>query len=463
MFDLENAIREWKKSLFKDPGIEESHVIELEEGLREEIEELCQEGLSEEEAFRRVAAEMAPADVLGTEFYKVRTTRRSGRPSWRAPRLMPELLWSYFKVALRKINRQKSYSFINIAGLSAAMACSLLILTFIQFELSFDRFFKNSDRIFRVALREDSPEEESYSLSTPEILSKAIKTSIPEIEKVGIIQRSSNALIQAGDKRFTEDGLCADAGFFELFSFDLVLGDRASVLEAPNSIVLSDRLAEKLFGDANPVGQNILYKGRFFSHDLVVTGIVKHPPKNSHLQFDYLISIASMAADEELKDWFNAWNTYAFHTYVQLQQKQARHQVERKIQSLIKEARPEISLKEDAVFLQPVTDIHLKSRVSGSDRDQRPDPNRLSLRLDSADHSPGRGHQLHESLNGLGNDPEQGSLHAQSDRSAADRPDQAVHGRVLFIDHSGHGPLRSDVLCVFPCLFRLCGNQPDGQ
>jgi len=366
MFDLENAIREWKKSLFKDPGIEESDVIELEEGLREEIEELCQEGLSEEEAFRRVAAELAPADVLGTEFYKVRTTRRSGRPSWRAPRLMPELLWSYFKVALRKINRQKSYSFINIAGLSAAMACSLLILTFIQFELSFDRFFKNSDRIFRVALREDSPEEESYSLSTPEILSKAIKTSIPEIEKVGIIQRSSNALIQAGDKRFTEDGLCADAGFFELFSFDLVLGDRASVLEAPNSIVLSDRLAEKLFGDANPVGQSIHYKGRFFSHDLVVTGIVKHPPKNSHLQFDYLISIASMAADEELKDWFNAWNTYAFHTYVQLQQKQARHQVERKMQSLIKEARPEISLREDAVFLQPVTDIHLKSRVAGA-------------------------------------------------------------------------------------------------
>jgi len=366
MFDLEKAIREWKKSLFKDPGIEESYIIELEEGLREEIEELCEEGLSEEEAFRRVAAEMAPADVLGAEFYKVRTTRRSGRPSWRAPRFMPELLWSYLKVALRKINRQKSYSFINITGLSAAMACALLILTFIQFELSFDRFFENSDRTFLVALREGSPEEDSYEISTPEILSKALKTSIPEIEKAGIVRRSRSALIQAGDRRFTEDGLFADAGFFELFSFDLVLGSRAAVLAAPHSIVLSDRLAEKLFGDANPVGQSIHYKGIFLSQDLVVTGVVKHPPKNSHLQFDYLVSTATMAQTERLKGWFNAWNTYAFHTYVELQQKQARHQVEKKIRLLIKEARPETNLREDAVFLQPVTDIHLKSRVAGA-------------------------------------------------------------------------------------------------
>ncbi|MGD8535293.1 MAG: ABC transporter permease [Candidatus Aminicenantes bacterium] len=366
MFDLENAIREWKKSLFKDPGIEESHVIELEEGLREEIEELCEEGLSKEEAFRRVAAEMAPADVLGAEFYKVRTTRRSGRPSWKAPRFMPLMLWSYFKVALRKINRQKSYSFINIAGLSVAMACFLLILTFIQFELSFDRFFENSERIFRVSLRGDSPEDDSYQISTPEILSKAIKTSIPEIEKAGIIQRSRNALIQAGDKHFTEDGLFADAGFFELFSFDLVLGGWAEVLAAPNSIVLADRLAEKLFGNANPIGQSIHYKGRFFSCELVVTGVVKHPPKNSHLQFDYLVSTATMAVDEGLKDWFNTWDTYAFHTYVELQQKQAQHQVEKKIRSLMEEARPEIALREDAVFLQPVTDIHLKSRVAGA-------------------------------------------------------------------------------------------------
>ncbi|MDH5707032.1 MAG: ABC transporter permease, partial [Candidatus Aminicenantes bacterium] len=366
MFDLENAIREWKKSLFKDPGIEESDVIELEEGLREEIEELCEEGLSEEEAFRRVAAEMAPANVLGAEFYKVRTTRRSGRPSWQAPRFMPELLWSYFKVALRKINRQKSYSFINIAGLSAAMACSLLILTFIQFELSFDRFFKNSDRIFRVSLREDSPDEDSYYIQTPEILSKALKTSIPEVEKAGIIQRSRNALIQAGDKRFTEDGLFADAGFFEFFSFDLVLGGRAAVLAAPNSIVLSDRLAEKLFGDTNPVGQSIHYKGTFLSHDLVVTGVVKYPPKNSHLQFDYLVSTATMAVAEGLKGWFNNWDTYAFNTYVELKNKQAQHPVEKKIRSLIKEARPNKNLREDAVFLQPVTDIHLKSRVAGA-------------------------------------------------------------------------------------------------
>lgn len=366
MFDLENAFRKWKKNLLKNPGIEESQAIEIEGELREEIEELIAAGLSEEEAFMRVTAEVAPADVLGIEFYKVHTTRSSGRPSWKAPRFMPVLFWNYYKVALRKIKRQKSHSLINIAGLSVAMACFLLILTFIQFELSYDRFFDHADRIFQVTLRSDSPDEKSYSISTPEILSTVMKESIPEIENAGIIQRSPSALLQAEDKHFTENGLLADADFFRIFSFDLIQGDRASVLAAPNSIVLSNHLAKKIFGNDNPVGQTIHYKGRFFSRDLNVTGIVNHPPKNSHLQFAYVVSTATMAAAGEIKEWFNTWHIDAFHTYVELKDKQARHQVEQKIQFLISEGRPAINLREDAVFLQPVTDIHLKSRVTGA-------------------------------------------------------------------------------------------------
>lgn len=367
MFDLENAFREWKKNLLKNPGIEESQAIEIEGELREEIEELiAEEGLSEEEAFFRVTAEVAPADVLGSEFFKVHTTHMSGRPSWKAPRFMPVLFWNYYKVALRKIKHQKSHSLINIAGLSVAMACFLLISTFTQFELSYDRFFDHADRIYRVSLRSDSPAEESYSISTPEILSTVMKESIPDIENTGIIQRSPSALFQAGDKRFTEDGLFADAGFFRIFSFELTHGNRASVLEAPSSVVLSARLAEKIFGNEDPVGQTIHFRGRFFSCDLNVTGIVRHPPKNSHLQFDYVISATTMANAEATKEWFNTWDVLAFHTYVELKVRQTQHQVEQKIQALINEARRDKSLEADKVFLQPVTDIHLKSRVTGA-------------------------------------------------------------------------------------------------
>ena len=366
MFDLENAFREWKKNLLKNPGVEESHAIEIEEELREEIKELTAEGLSEEEAFFRVTAEVAPSDVLGSEFYKVHTSRSSGRPSWKPPRFMPVLLWNYYKVALRKIKRQKSHSFINIAGLSVAMACFLIILIFIQFELSFDRFFDRSDRIFRVSLRSESQEDESYSIITPEILSTVMKESIPDIENAGIVQRSRSARLQAGDKRFTEDGLFADSDFFRIFPFDLIQGNRPTVLVAPDSIVLSDRLAEKIFGSDNPVGRTIHFEGRFFNRDLNVTGVVRHPPKNSHLQFAYVVSTSTIAAVEASKDWFNAWHVSAFHTYVELKQKGSRHQVEQKIRSLFETARPEENLRENQVFLQPLTDIHLKSRVTGA-------------------------------------------------------------------------------------------------
>jgi putative ABC transport system permease protein len=366
MFDLEKAIRKWKKNLFKDPGLEENHIIELEEGLREEIEELVDGGMSEEEAFRRAAGEVVPPEMLGTEFYKVRTIRRSGRPSWQVPRFMPALLWHYFKIALRKIRRQKSYSFINIVGLSLGMACFLLILALIQFELSYDRFHERSDKIFRVAIRSESPDETGYSISTPQILSAALKSNIPIVERAGIIQRSRNAVFQTETESFTEDGLFADENFFRVFSFDMIRRSRSEALTAPNSIVLTDEMAEKIFGTEDPIGKTIHFKGRFLSSDLSVTGIMQSPPKNSHLQFQYLVSTATMAAHKDLSDWFNTWDVYAFNTYVELKDRRSHGMVEQEIETMIREARPQISMKENAVYLQPVTDIHLRSQVTGA-------------------------------------------------------------------------------------------------
>jgi len=366
IFDLEKAIREWRKSFFKDPGLEESHIIEIEEGLREEIEELVDGGMSEEEAFRRIAAEVAPGEVLGSEFYKVRTILRSGRPSWQAPRFMPALLWHYLKIALRKIKRQKSYSFINIAGLSVGMACFLLILTSIQFDLSYDRFFENSDNLYRVAIRSDTPDEVGYSITTSQILSEVLKTDIPEIESAGIIQRSRNAVFQTETESFTEDGFFASEDFFQMFSFDMIRGSRSEALRAPNSIVLTDDMAEKILGSEDPIGKTIHYKGRFLSCDLNVTGIMRRPPKNSHLQFNYLVSTATMAVHKDLVEWFNTWDIDAFSTYVELKAGSSQKIIEQKIYEIMRNARPQISMKEDAVYLQPVTDIHLKSQVEGA-------------------------------------------------------------------------------------------------
>lgn len=366
IFDLEKAIREWKKNLFKDPGLEENHIIELEEGLREEIEELVDGGMSKEEAFRRIAAEVAPGEVLGSEFYKVRTIRRSGRPSWQAPRFMPALLWNYLKIALRKIKRQKNYSFINIAGLSVGMACFLLILTSIQFELSYDRFFENSDKLYRVAIRSNAPDEAGYSITTPQILSESLKADIPEIESAGIIQRSRNAVFQTETESFTEDGFFVSEDFFQMFSFDMIRGNRSEALRAPNSIVLTDDMAEKILGSEDPIGKTIHYKGRFLSCDLSVTGIMRRPPKNSHLQFNYLVSTATMAVHKDLGEWFNTWDIDAFYTYVELKAGSSQKIIEQKIYKIMRDARPQVSMKQDVVYLQPVTDIHLRFQVEGA-------------------------------------------------------------------------------------------------
>ena len=150
MFDLEKEILNWKRDLCKSPGLEEAHIVELEEGLRDEIEDLIGQGMSKEEAFRRVSLEMVSADVLGYEFYKVRRKRRSGNPSWHAPQFMPALLWNYLKVSLRKIKLQKSYSIINIAGLAVGMASAILIMMWVYDELNYDKFHTKADRIYRM-------------------------------------------------------------------------------------------------------------------------------------------------------------------------------------------------------------------------------------------------------------------------------------------------------------------------
>ena len=148
MFDLEKAVREWKKELGSNPSLEEAFIAELEESLRDDIQELVRQGMTKEEAFRQVSAEMGRADDIGAEFHRAHTPRRSGRPSWRAPRFVPALAWDYFRVAVRKFKRQKFGAFINLAGLAAGLAVCVLISLWVRDELSYDRFLTNSDNLY---------------------------------------------------------------------------------------------------------------------------------------------------------------------------------------------------------------------------------------------------------------------------------------------------------------------------
>lgn len=268
-------------------------------------------------------------------------------------------------MAWRNIVRQKDYSFINILGLAVGMGCFLLILTYIQFELSFDRFHKKSDRLFRVAIRENNQRGGEYSVTTPAIMAKVLKGNIPEIQRAGILQISTNDVVQTDTQSFLCDGIFVDENFLFMFTFPMILGNRSTALATSNSVVLSDVMAKKAFGYVDPIGKIIHYKGRFISCDLTVTGVVKQPPKNSHLQFEYLISVATMASDKDLREWFDNWDIYGFFTYLELNKNQPIKLIEQKIRTLIQKVSPHSSSREDSVFIQPITDIHLKSQVEG--------------------------------------------------------------------------------------------------
>jgi putative ABC transport system permease protein len=319
-FDLEKTIREWKKNLFKNPGLEEAHIIELEEGLRDEIEDLVSEGQSEQEAFRRVASEVAPADVLGTEFYKVRTKRRSGRPSWQAPRFMPALLWNYLKIALRKIKRHKSYSAINIFGLSMGLACTILIFLFVKDELSYDRFHENLHSIYRPMIRFHNPDGsvswQGDAVQVPH--GPALKEYFPEVERcVRIFPREF--IVKLDDRIEEQEIIMADAEFFEMFSFPLTKGNAASVLSDYSSIVLSESCAEKYFGDTDPIGKSMTLISGDYGNDFVVSGVAENPPPNSTIAFNLLINFESIRLFGEAGSLTN-WQTLKMlcKTYIQL-------------------------------------------------------------------------------------------------------------------------------------------------
>ena len=153
MFNLENEIRKWLRALRKSKDLEDSDIAELESHLRDEIDHQIERGLDEEAAFRVALEKSAPADILRQEYEKAKLYERS-HPFWHPSRVIPSLILSYVKIAVRKIRRHKTYSFINVAGLAVGMSACILILLWVQSELSYDRFHENAGQIFRAVEHE---------------------------------------------------------------------------------------------------------------------------------------------------------------------------------------------------------------------------------------------------------------------------------------------------------------------
>ena len=173
------------------------------------------------------------------------------------------MIKSYFKIAFRNLLRHKSYSVINIFGLAAGIACCLLILIFVQQEISYDRHFENADRIYRVAAERSFADRSELHAKTPRSLIESLAKDYPEIVQTTRLsqERAERIVARVGENSFHETTFYyADANFFDLFSLPLISGNPATALSEPNTIVLSRKTAEKYFPDTDPIGQTILIR-----------------------------------------------------------------------------------------------------------------------------------------------------------------------------------------------------------
>ncbi len=261
---------------------------------------------------------------------------------------------NYLKIAFRNLFRQKVYSFINLAGLAIGMASCILILLWVTDELSYDRFYQNADRLYRVTDHEKytNGEEVNFSMN-PADLAPTLLAEYPEIENVARLRRVGSVVIQYGEKSFSEENLAgADPAFLKMFTMPFIEGDAAQALSGPSSVVISQKMAQKFFAGENPIGKTIRIDDRL---DFQVTGVMQDIPSNSHLKIDFLVPFPAL---KEFGYPVEGWESWAFTTYVLLQKNADYHLVAQKITNTIKQHQKESIA---TLSLQPVTDIHLRS------------------------------------------------------------------------------------------------------
>jgi putative ABC transport system permease protein len=380
MFDPEKAIQQWKKELDGHPGLEDGQRSELEAGLRDEIDALVRRGLSQEEAFRRASAEMGTPDEMGLEFFKVYARRPFGRPSWQTPRFLPALLANYFKVAGRRVRRQKSFSIITIAGLTVGVAAYLLLALYCRFERSYDEFYQNASRIFRVQNDMIYSTRTSRSAACPPGLGPVLKNDFPEVaDFVRIFNASGNFNVVSRAAEASQGGTSsgsgppvsfyekrvffADPSFFGIFSFPLVRGDAATALQEPDAVVLTESIARKYFGDKDPLRKTLAVTTRFGRNDFRVTAVCRDVPVHSHLRFDLLLSFKGLEALwTSLKN--QTWASNGFLTYLLLSPSAAARAIEAKFPELIASYPLEYPGLKREFHLQPLRAIHLTSRLN---------------------------------------------------------------------------------------------------
>lgn len=364
VFDLDKAIKEWSRRMKRSGALEDGMMAELEAHLRDEVEDLTDQGKSPEDAFQEVTASVERADVVGHEYRKIYARGLILTPPRRSGGISPTLLLNSIKVSLRKMRRQKWYSLISVAGLAVGIACSVLILLWVRHELSYDRNHKNAEKIYRVIMEDHLNDQISVHPWLPFPLGPALRDEFPEIAAISRY-RPDDMVVRYKDLAFTEmNFLTVDPSFFEIFSFPFLQGIPDEALIDPQAIVIRDTMAEKYFGSENPIGKVLNLSGRA---DLAVSGVV-HIPEESDFQFDFFFSFQSYPLfNIDLAPLEKNWSGKNYQTYLLLHEGSSPALLENKISGFLKSRTPG---KNEVLRLQKLSRIHL-TKPDGSDGTMR--------------------------------------------------------------------------------------------
>ncbi len=276
---------------------------------------------------------------------------------------------NHFITAWRNLKKGKAYAALNILGLAVGMAVFILIMLFVRTELSYDRYHADAENIYRVIQEQPGNTYLGSNLFavTAGPMAPAMVRDFPEVRTAMRINRSREELIQIGGTPFIEKDIhWADPQIFDIFTFPLVRGDKATALKDPFSILFSERETRRLFGGTDPIGRTILYRDGDQAFEFKVTGVFRDIPSNSHFSPDVLAPFETMARIQ--KRDLTHWGNNSYHTYVLLKAGADPKALDAKLPAFLeKNAGGKIPAgkgQRSRYFLQPLTQIHLSSRVN---------------------------------------------------------------------------------------------------
>jgi putative ABC transport system permease protein len=273
------------------------------------------------------------------------------------------MLKNLLTIAFRTIRKDKTYSTINILGLTIGITCSLFLLMYILDELSYDRYHTNADNIYRIVSNIKEPDNAFTWAVAQKPVAQELRNNYPEVKNAVRFDGIGKTLYKHGTKEFNEtDFYQADSTVFEMFSYTFLAGDANTALDNPFSIVLTEKIAKKYFGDAtSSIGQSLqTINGEGVAEDFKVTGVIGDVPLNSHFRFEALISSNSYPKNQ------GSWGNFGVFTYIQLPPSYDLAKMYVSLDSIIKQ-------KVNPIFeqygitvkyeLQKITDIHLHSKI----------------------------------------------------------------------------------------------------